>query len=56
MGCIRCRFVMNENIPIFALSPLCLVYMEFLRLSVITLGCNRCIGWKRSVKNIIAIG
>ena len=46
LGGTRCRYVINGNILNFAVSPLCVLYMNFLMLSVINLGCKRCIGWK----------
>ena len=37
----------TENILSFVLSSFYLVYMKFLMPSVIKLGCERCISWKR---------
>ena len=47
--CILCRCGLSENILTFWLSPLYLVCMKVILLSVIKLGCKRCVGWKQLV-------
>ena len=47
LGYIRYGWNMKENILNFALSPLSLVYIEFLMPTVIQLGCKCYIGWKQ---------
>ena len=44
---IYCRCSKKENIFNLALSPLCLVYMNFFIPLGIKLGCRHCIGWKQ---------
>ena len=39
LGYIHCRCGRNENILIFVLPPLCFIYMNFLMVSAIKLGC-----------------
>ena len=44
LSCIRCRCSKEERIHNIASSPLCLVFMKFLILTVIKLGFRHCIG------------